>query len=553
MSVSRDRIVLIWSVLLAVLVLAPLGLRGYVLSYDMVWVPDPDLARPDVWGLGTALPRAVPSDAWVAVLGSVLPAWLVQRVVLLVVLVVGAVGAARLVRDLPVGAALVAATFWSWNPFVFERLLIGHWPLLLGYAALPWLIAALRRDVVPWGTVVLCGVALGLTPVGGLLAAVTVLVVARRRLVPLALTVLGSAPWIVAGLLHADAARTDRAGVGLFDLASEGPLGSAWTALTMGGIWNSLVAPGSRDSWLSAGLSLVLLAVALVGARRLARSDRDLLVRLSVLALVGLVVAGAGRVVPGLLEALQEVPGGGLLRDGTRWLLLLAPWWAVTLAHGAAALVSRVADAGSRGIALALCVALPVVALPDLAWGLGGRIDAVDYPTSWQQTRADVATSEVRGDLLVLPYSSYRAPAWNGGRSVLDPAGRYFPRTTVVSDELRVSGRVVSGEDPRAAEVGSAVADRDVDALRDLGIGLVVTDASAEPATEPLGELVSTHGTLTLSTLGDAEPYASSTIDRVTMTAVWLVYLATVLAGLVLVVRGAVGGRRGAAGGAGRT
>ena len=38
---------------------------GYVLSYDMVWVPD--LARDaDVWGVGTALPRAVPSDAVVA-------------------------------------------------------------------------------------------------------------------------------------------------------------------------------------------------------------------------------------------------------------------------------------------------------------------------------------------------------------------------------------------------------------------------------------------------------------------------------------------------------
>ena len=56
----------LWPWVLAVLILAPALAPGYVLSYDMVFVPDLAL-RSDFLGLGTSLPRAVPSDAVVAV------------------------------------------------------------------------------------------------------------------------------------------------------------------------------------------------------------------------------------------------------------------------------------------------------------------------------------------------------------------------------------------------------------------------------------------------------------------------------------------------------
>ena len=38
----------------------------------------------------------------------------------------------------------VAATVAIWNPYVAERLLQGHWSLLVGYGCLPWVAYAMR-------------------------------------------------------------------------------------------------------------------------------------------------------------------------------------------------------------------------------------------------------------------------------------------------------------------------------------------------------------------------------------------------------------------------
>jgi hypothetical protein len=51
----------------------------------------------------------------------------------------------RTARSAPRLAELAAGVFYAWNPYVAERLILGHWALLLGYAVLPWVVAAVAR------------------------------------------------------------------------------------------------------------------------------------------------------------------------------------------------------------------------------------------------------------------------------------------------------------------------------------------------------------------------------------------------------------------------
>ena len=143
---------------------------------------------------GLAPPRAVPSDLVVATVSRVLPADIVQKVVLLAIFVLACSGAAALLDREPLLARLAAGVFYAWNPYVAERLIIGQWALLLGYAALPWVLrAVLAPDLVSRRGAARLALALLPAVIGGFAAlAITALVAVPAALLTRALA---APPW----------------------------------------------------------------------------------------------------------------------------------------------------------------------------------------------------------------------------------------------------------------------------------------------------------------------------------------------------------------------
>lgn len=532
-----------WVGFLAFVIIGPALAPGYVLSYDMVWVPELSVTRADVWGLGSALPRAVPSDAVAATLGVVIPQQLLQKLLLVAALVAAGAGGAALARDLGPAGRWAAATLMVWNPFIAERLGLGHWPLLLAYAATPWLVLAVRDRRFARGTVLLAVTAL--SPASGVMGAIVALVVGRPRdvwrwgLVALAV----NAPWIVASLTSPAGILSDSSGVGVF--AARGAESTpVWLEVaSLAGVWNADVRPPSRETWFATVLALVLVAVVVVGLSRLLRCGDTVVRPLAGLWVVGFVVALAGAVAPNPLEALIEVvPGSGMVRDGSRWVLLMAPATALGLAAFVDWLTSRPA---TTAVGWLVAVGLPIALVPDLGWGIGGRLAAVDYPDDWEHVRSALVEQDEPGDLLSLPFSAFRAPQWNHYRPVLDPAGRYFDRVTVTSDALMVGDVVVAGEDPRAERIGRALPAGDWQAVADEGVRFVVLDTSAAGAKDEEEHvaglpIVIEAGSLQLFEVpGAVEP----TVGRARTAAVlggWLVAVVAVGAGLA----GQIGRRR---------
>lgn len=489
MSRAMRTLVISWPWVLAMLVCAPLLAPGYVLTYDMVWVPDLAL-RPDTLGLGSALPRAVPSDAVVGVLDEIVPGQVLQKLALVGALGFAGTGMARLWGTQSPAAALASASLYVWNPYVAERLLMGQWPLLVAYAALPWLIAAawdLRQgNVGAWPRVALALLVMSLTPATGSVGVLVALCCgvdlrgtrrARRALLLLGLGVAANATWICAGLARGAVARSDAGAAALFEARAEGVLGRVGSLLSLGGIWNADAVPASRTTLLGGVGAVLVLSVVVLGAA--ARTARRPMWGLPLLAAVGLALALSGWLASDAVGWLaSSLRGGGLLRDGTRYLILLAPLEALLFGAGVRALCAWGARRTLTWVVSFAAVSgaiVPLAVLPDLAWGLAGRLTPVSYPASWHQARSLIASSPVAGDVVVLPFSSYRAPAWNDYRPVLDPAGRFFDRTTVVNDDLVVSGETIAGEDPRASGVQQLLdSGAGVDALGPLGIGLVV-------------------------------------------------------------------------------
>ena len=129
-----------YALALTLAVVAPLLRPGYLLQRDAVSTPRSYLSD-SALGL-VAAPRATPQDFAVALASHCVDGGIVVKAVLVVALWLAGWGAARLVANvLPesgIGGQFVAITLAIWNPYVGERLLQGHWSLLLGYGCLPW-------------------------------------------------------------------------------------------------------------------------------------------------------------------------------------------------------------------------------------------------------------------------------------------------------------------------------------------------------------------------------------------------------------------------------
>jgi hypothetical protein len=501
---------------LGLLALGPALGRGFVLSYDMVFVPAPPAGFTDL-GSGGGPPRAVPSDLIVALAARIVPAEFVEELILIAIFLLACSGAAALLaagwpetsarRGLPLIARLAAGVCYAWNPFVAERLIMGQWAMLLGYAGLPWVLREIRgREgrMSAWRLVA----AMVPAAVGGFAAmSVTVLAAipvalfggrlgtdrARRLMVTLAVLAAGSLPWVIPSLVYP--VHSDPAGAAAFAARADTPFGAFGSLLLLGGMWNAQAVPaGYGGAAATFWLGAVGLACAgyVIAARR-----RRVCPGLGVAAVAGLCVAALGLTGPteaALRAAIAFWPGFALLRDGQQFVAPLAAALSVGLGAGVGALIAAARDPGSTrlvrgGLPAAgpaavigvLALAAPLVALPGLAWGAAGRLQAVQYPADWIKAREIIDGDRRAGSILLLPWAEYRRYPWNHGEAVFDPWPRFTARPMIWNDALQVGRVRVAAESERARQLGPLIASRRplTRPLSAAGVRYVIVDAGA--------------------------------------------------------------------------
>jgi hypothetical protein len=513
---ARGRAAHFWpaltGLLLGLLALGPALSSGFVLSYDMVFVPDPPVGYANL-GFGGGPPRNVPSDLVVALAAKIIPAGLVEKLILISIFVLACSGAAALLssrRQLaggerpPLLAQLVAGVCYAWNPFVAERLIMGQWAMLLGYAGLPWVLREVRGREAGISPARLA-VAILPAAIGGF-AAMSITVVGaipvalcggsswaergRRLTVTLAVIAIASLPWVIPSLVnpvHANAS-----GVGAFAARADTPFGAFGSLLLLGGIWNAQAVPAGYGGpaaafWLAL---MALAAIGYVGAVRRSRASPDgvrpegvrpegvrpegvrpegICPGAGVAAIAGLCIAAVGLTGPtrtALRAAISFWPGFALLRDGQQFVAPLAVAAALGLGAGVAALIVASREPGRsrliRGTEAAtgpvitlgvLALVAPLALLPGLAWGAAGRLQAVQYPADWLIARRIIQADGHGGSVLLLPWAEYRRYPWNHGEAVYDPWPRFVARPMIWNDALQIGRMTVPAESQRAREL----------------------------------------------------------------------------------------------------
>ena len=487
-----------YALVLALLVVGPLLKPGYLLLRDAVSTPR-SYVSDTALGL-TSAPRATPQDFAVALASQVIDGGVVVKALLVLGLWLAGWGAARLVAtalpDAGVAGQFVATTLAIWNPYVAERLLQGHWSLLVGYGCLPWVSTAMLRLRTASGS--FFGLAFwialaGLTPTGLLLAATAGLVCVavpvqnpggswprwRCAAVTLGAALVAALPWLTASALGASLTSHTAAntlGVAAFAPRAEPGLGTLASLASLGGIWNGEAVPISRTTLFAVASAVVLLGVVAAGLPTVVRrpAARPLLV----LAVAAVLVPAALATGPGLhlLGALVDAaPGVGVLRDGQKWVALAVPGY--TLA-GAGAMVTlrRWVPPPADVVAAPVCCLALIFALPDLAWGVWGQVSPVQYPRGWAAVAA--AINGRPGAVAVLPAGTMRLYSWSGRAPVLDPLPRWVRADVLSTGDLVISGTVIPGEGTHARAVQQLLlAGPDPSALAPAGVGWLVVES----------------------------------------------------------------------------
>lgn len=453
----------LWAGVLITALLWPLLWPGQLALRDMLVLDSPALSAAAL-GTGDLPARNAPQDGLLALLGLVLPASWVARVLIVGGAVAGAWGAVRLAGLCGASrfSTLAALTVALWNPFHVERLLQGHWSLVIA----AWLLSLIAwaglagRSGVQW----LAVWAASLTPTGGVFSLLTAVSTARgRRLPTLAFSLLCCLPWIIPALVAGSAASgASAASVAAFAPRAEAGAGTPGTLLGLGGIWNADAVPPSRETGLAL-LGALLFALLLTRVRH---------VPAPLLLLAGLGLGGAilAWLLPDVLAwAVTHVPGAGLLRDASKLTALALP------AYVAAA-------ASTRGWWPGLVIALALLQVPDSPRALSAL-------TPQEITVDEALVDRVAGrDVLLVdePVLTRRAD----GTVILNPLLKALP--VVESGALVVDGVLVDAPSPRWLAASAAWEDGDVEKLAELGVGVVIddgkiTETTAPPASRTLG------------------------------------------------------------------
>jgi hypothetical protein len=489
--------------LLVTLILWSMLLPGYILTLDMVWVPDPQFRWVED-GFNNSLPVRL------FVLGSsaFFPGWVSQKALLIALFFLLLVIP---YRYLPITNArnirVFAALLYALNPFVYSRLLAGQWYVLLGYALLPLVLYALlkflnapgtRRGAYLGATLALVGVfSVHVLLLAILLAILGALFYADRLWRCRSQAYLGIAAsvgifliicsyWIVPAMLRAQPLeeRFDEAHWQAFAAAPQENVPTLLNLAILGGFWAEdngwsgyFVWP-QQSMWFWACAS-VILVLAIIGAARgfrnpITRRETAFLATAGILAFV--LAAGASDTVFKSLNTLlyRELPYWAGMRDSHKIIAILALVYAKFAADGLEVSVAlfrsliRVritTSAATTYVESAILLALLVPAGFGLyMWGgFQKQLEPVWYPAGWSEAR-EILRAE-GGKAIVLPWEGYFSQAYANNLVTANPAPHFFGYEHVLASRTVGLEQVYDQErDPAYRQMDTVVRSDDPDA-----------------------------------------------------------------------------------------
>jgi len=456
----------------SLVLLGPLLAPGFVLTLDMVFTPRLEM------------PEQVTSSyllhTVLHVLGLVLPADVVQKLLLVVILLLTGIGMHRLVVQLRLasGAPVYAAgLLYMVNPFTYERFMAGQYNVLFGYALLPWFVSAMfrlvavpvwRRSLAAAAWALLISIVSVHSVVPAVLVALVIIAwrivggqLSRKLCLQLAIVAivwLGASTYWLLPVLTGDGSQAQLIGSfssqdsQAFATAGDSVIGRLINVVRLQGFWAERYGlfelPQSRLPLIVWGIVLlaILLFVSIGLVSLWLQGRRGLFMLLAAVLVSGLVLgSGIGGSWWGQLPLLSGY------REPQKLAMLVAFAYALLVPLGLRTALDFTEQRKmelTAGALVPIAVAMPFLLTMPYLWGGGGQLRAVQYPSSWYMLRDRLESEPRRVTVLSLPWHLYAHTGF-AGRVIANPAPQFFDVSMIASDDPEFAG--VAYSKPTAA------------------------------------------------------------------------------------------------------
>lgn len=461
---------------------------GYLFLLDWAVGPHVGIITMPSLGLNGGLTISTPFAVIEAALSGLMhgPATWVP---LFLVFPLSAYSASRLAGG-SVWCQISAATFYSVNPFVFNRVFVGHIELLIGYALLPLATrsaistrsvrgARLFSPALWWA--VLTALSVHYCWIYGVVM-FAVACSSRRDigrasrwlLINTAVFGLTCAYLVLPHMGTTLPVNINQGSLAAFRTTADPRLGLIINVLGLYGFWRIGPGPVLPKAYISGWpfFLVAILLVAAIGARSLLGSRKEqnsddtpprlVATALLVSGVLGVLLAMGDQGPTGALFrwAYIHVPFFNMMREPQKFLMLYALALSIFFGNGVTLLMANAAKLKRVMYfvtGLILCVAIPLLYTPTIFGGLNGQIALAKIPQSWSQ--ANLLMGNGDGKILDLPWHEYLAFPFTGGRVVLNPAGTSFQRDVIWGDNLQVSNFQSNSTSPRSNYLQTLFAD----------------------------------------------------------------------------------------------
>lgn len=472
MKLSKKYIILGLFGLLALIIIIPLLAPGYILTIDMIMTGKPVNLSPSS--------TSFLYDLAIRMLQLILPDYNIQKVILFFIFTSSSWGMYLLISRKWGMIGIFGGLLYIINPFVYERVMAGHWRLLLGYGLLPYYMILLTnfpgihkvRRVVTAALLftIICSIDIHFSVILSVITAVFLIVytiahreyffpVFKNLILFIFFAAVFNLNWTIPAIFNRSdlvdtVSRFDENDLIAFQSVPDGNFGLIFNLLSGYGFWGEaheyyILPKNINPLWGITSATFIILALGGISIifKNKEKTDYSLTITMIIVFLIFLNFSAGGDILSGIRGFREPQKVVGIFFFCYAYFGSVGLKWII-----------KKSSARTAFIIIIIGFTAPFINSPVIVNGFWGQLKPVFYPAAWNTVNKILRNDKDDFTVLFLPWHQYMPFRFNHDRLMANPAPNFFDKPVLSSKNYETKYLYSHEDRPEAAHVEGLLA-----------------------------------------------------------------------------------------------